>query len=408
MTLIRVEVPDDVFDALVRNDAPDKQDVRPVVVVLLRDQIVRRQIEVREIGNDRQHARGIEPQRFELLAIELGVAKRQVDARRVDAELAATLEALLDELLVHVDEELGRRDVVVDENLAIGKRVGDARRARADREVMNQDVRRVALLRSGRGSRASGLRGAGRRSERRCRTRIRRREARAGCRALRGRWHRRSRGLRGPGGFSALSIQHRSEWQLRQHVAWPAAGRLRRFASQPGSGSMPLPDAPLASSSFKLRQDIEVLLLDDRPRIVLLKEPAAILAERGVQPAALGDRAKRFDELRLRFVIQARPGSECTGRAALRTSRWRAPACRAPRLRARPSRGSHNTTASAADRPRPARRTCPDRRETRDGGCADDRESAASPCRSARAADPFGSACSPLRKNENSSLQPLF
>ena len=146
VTLIRVEVPDDVFDALVRDDAADEQDVRPVVVVFLRDQIVRRQIEVREVGNDRQHARGIEPERFELLAIELGIAKREIDASRVDAELAATLEALLDELLVHVDEELGRRDVVVDENLAIGQRVGDARCARADREVMNQDVRRVALL----------------------------------------------------------------------------------------------------------------------------------------------------------------------------------------------------------------------------------------------------------------------
>ena len=146
VTLVGVEVPDDVFDALVRNDSPDEQDVRPVVVELPRDQVVRRQIEMREVGNDWQHAGGIEAQRFELLAVELGVAERQIDARRVDAELAAPLEALLDELLVHVDEELGRRDVVVDENLPIGKRVGDARGARADREMMNQDVRRVALL----------------------------------------------------------------------------------------------------------------------------------------------------------------------------------------------------------------------------------------------------------------------
>ena len=168
VTLVRVEVPDDVLDALVRDDAADEQDVRPVVVELPRDQIVRRQIEMREIGDDRQHAGGIEPERFELLAVELGVAEREIDAGRIDAQLAAALEALLDELLVHVDEELGRRDVVVDEDLPIGQRVGDARRARADRKMMDQDVRRVALLRSGRDSRGSDLRGADRPSERRC------------------------------------------------------------------------------------------------------------------------------------------------------------------------------------------------------------------------------------------------
>src|SRR5688572_16793297 len=98
-----MEVTDDVLNPLVRDDAADKQDVRPVVVVLARDQIVRRQVEMLEIGNDRQHPRGVEPEGLKLAAIEFGIAEREIDASRVDAQLAPPLEALLDELLVHVD-----------------------------------------------------------------------------------------------------------------------------------------------------------------------------------------------------------------------------------------------------------------------------------------------------------------
>src|SRR5688572_2219740 len=121
-----MEVADDVFNPLVRDDAADKQDVRPVIVVLTRDQIVWRQVEMLEIGNDRQYAGGIEPEGFELPAIEFGVAEREIDASRVDAQLAPPLEALLDELLVYIDEELGRCDVVVQEDLAVRKRVRNA------------------------------------------------------------------------------------------------------------------------------------------------------------------------------------------------------------------------------------------------------------------------------------------
>ena len=96
---------------------------------------------------------------------------------RIDAQLAASLEALFDELLVHVDEELGRRDVVVHEDLAVGKRVGDARGARPDREVVNQDVRRVALLDQVAVVDASAPRGAGRPSGRRSPIRTRRRRS---------------------------------------------------------------------------------------------------------------------------------------------------------------------------------------------------------------------------------------
>ena len=97
---------------------------------------------------------GENPSASSSCAVELGIAERQIDAGRIDAELAAALETLLDELLVHVDEELRRRNVVIDENLAVGQSVSDARRARADGKMMDQDVRRRRSPGSGRDSRA--------------------------------------------------------------------------------------------------------------------------------------------------------------------------------------------------------------------------------------------------------------
>ena len=107
------------------------------------EQSVRRDVEVREVGHDRQHAGGAEAERLELLPVVLGVAEREVAAVDVGRQLAAAVEAQLDELLVDADEVLGRRDVVVDEHHAAGQRVGDARGARADREVVDQDVVRA-------------------------------------------------------------------------------------------------------------------------------------------------------------------------------------------------------------------------------------------------------------------------
>ncbi len=81
---------------------------------------------------------------------------------------------------------------------------------------------------------------------------------------------------------------------------------LRRLASHPGSGSMigRCRAAP-GVIFFQPRQHIEVFLLDDGPRVVLLKELAPIGAERRIQSPALGDGAKRFDELRLGLVIES-------------------------------------------------------------------------------------------------------
>src|SRR5215203_4700218 len=119
MALVRVEVPDDIFNPLVRNDASDEQDVRPIVVILPRNEVVWRQVEMRKIRNDGQHTSRVETQRLELLPVELRVAEREIHACRVDAQLAPALEALLHQLLMYAREELGRCDVVVHENLAI-------------------------------------------------------------------------------------------------------------------------------------------------------------------------------------------------------------------------------------------------------------------------------------------------
>ena len=80
---------------------------------------------MREIGHDRQHPGWLEPYRVQFLAVELRIPEGEIDPRGVDAELTASLETLLRELLVHVHEKLGRRDVVIDENLAVGHGVSD-------------------------------------------------------------------------------------------------------------------------------------------------------------------------------------------------------------------------------------------------------------------------------------------
>ena len=93
-----------------------------------------------EAGHDVEDAGGREAERFELLAVVFRIAERQVAARLVERQLAPAPEAEAHQLLVDVDEILRRRDVVVDEHHPIGQRVGHSRRARADREMVNQDV----------------------------------------------------------------------------------------------------------------------------------------------------------------------------------------------------------------------------------------------------------------------------
>ena len=60
--------------------------------------------------------------------------------RGIGAEFAPAEIAELDQQRMHVDEELGRRDVVIDERHPVGQREGHARRPRADREMVDQQV----------------------------------------------------------------------------------------------------------------------------------------------------------------------------------------------------------------------------------------------------------------------------
>src|SRR5688572_26054315 len=76
VTLVRMEVTDDVLDAFVRNDPADEQNVRPAVVELPGDEVVRLTIEVREVGHYGQNARRVEAERGKFLPVELRVAKR--------------------------------------------------------------------------------------------------------------------------------------------------------------------------------------------------------------------------------------------------------------------------------------------------------------------------------------------
>ncbi len=141
-----MEVPDHVLNALVRDDASDKENIGPAVIELGGDQVIGGAVQMREIRDDRQHAGWCEPEPFQLLPVELGVTESQVDTSGIDTEFPAALEALLRQPFVHVDPEFWGRDVVVDQNLTIGNGVSDARGSGADRKVVNQDVRRVALF----------------------------------------------------------------------------------------------------------------------------------------------------------------------------------------------------------------------------------------------------------------------
>ena len=104
------------------------------------DQPVRLAIEMREVGDDRQHRGPRKAERLEILAVELGVAERQIAAVGVGLQLAAAAKALARQRAVHADEILRRRDVVVDERHPIGQRERRPRRLRAEREMMEQQI----------------------------------------------------------------------------------------------------------------------------------------------------------------------------------------------------------------------------------------------------------------------------
>ena len=132
-------MPDDVLDLLVRDDPADEQQVGPAVVEGLRHRAIGHHVEVLEARDHRQDVGAREAELDQLLPVELGVAERERAARGVGAELAATEVAQLHQQRMDAGEVHRRRDVVVDEDHPPRQRVGDARGARSDREVVDED-----------------------------------------------------------------------------------------------------------------------------------------------------------------------------------------------------------------------------------------------------------------------------
>ena len=134
-------------------------------------------IEVREVRHDRQHRGARKAERFEVLAVELRVAQREIAAVDVGPKLAPAAEALARERAVHADEVLRRRDVVVDERHPVRQRVRGSRRLRSDREVVEQQVVRMAGVDELAIVARQRLEPRDRPSRRRCPTRSRRRRS---------------------------------------------------------------------------------------------------------------------------------------------------------------------------------------------------------------------------------------
>ena len=172
------------------------------------------------------------------------------------------------------------------------------------------------------------------------------RAARAGCRALRGRWRRRSRASRAPGGSGSRAPPVLSRRACRQRAARHVlAPRGRSCAAAVEPAGQRIDRAGAAGALLQPLEHVEVLALDDRPVVVVAEELAAVAAERAGQPAVLLDRLAASRRTRRASRSTARRCCEGTGPSARRTCRWRAPAGRAPTLRAPPSTGSRSTTA---------------------------------------------------------------
>src|SRR5262245_34154155 len=139
-----MEPADQILDLLVRNHPADEGDVRPLVVELAGREPVRLAVEMREVRHDRQHRRPREAEGLEILAVELGVARREITAVGAGWRCAASAKRLTRQSPMHADEVFLRRDVVIDERHPIGKRVCRPRRLRAQREVVKQKVVGIA------------------------------------------------------------------------------------------------------------------------------------------------------------------------------------------------------------------------------------------------------------------------
>ena len=144
--LIGVKEPNEIFDLLVRDHPSDEQHVGPLVVEPARDQRVRLPLQMREVGNHGQDGGAWEPERFEILPVEFGIAEREIAAIGIRLQLAPAAKTLTRQRAVDADEIVGRRDVVIDERHAIGQRECRARSLRAEGEMVKQQIVAAAAI----------------------------------------------------------------------------------------------------------------------------------------------------------------------------------------------------------------------------------------------------------------------
>ena len=141
-----MEETDYIFDLLVGDNPPDKQHVGPVVVEVLRQQPTRFAIKVREVRYDREDGGSREAERLEVLAIEFGIAEREVAALAIGLQLATTAKTLARQRTMDTDKVFRWRDVVINQRHPIRQCVGGARGFRTEREMMQDQIRGVAVI----------------------------------------------------------------------------------------------------------------------------------------------------------------------------------------------------------------------------------------------------------------------
>ena len=126
---------DEVVDPLVRDDAAHEEDVRAAVVVEAPHDRRGRPVVEREVEDDGQDGRPREPGLLELAPVELAVPERELRPGGERLELAPPVVAQPREVRVEAQEEVGRRDVVVDDHQPVGGVVDEPAGGAADREV---------------------------------------------------------------------------------------------------------------------------------------------------------------------------------------------------------------------------------------------------------------------------------
>ena len=140
---------------------------------------------------------------LEILTIEFRVAKGQLAPVDVRLQFSSPAKTLARQRAMHADEILRGRDVVVDERHPIRQRVRRAGCLRPDREMMQEQIVRVARIHQlavvARHVFQAPIRGL----DENVRFDIRPVSARVEHRGLRGRWHRRTRAWPAPDGRPA-------------------------------------------------------------------------------------------------------------------------------------------------------------------------------------------------------------